>query len=177
MHTAGSHLHLSVCAVSLAKTLLPTHQRTSGVVSFQWNLLGKYLSLLSSEGPEPDPFSWGSVLTFEMFFLIQSEVSVVLTWPLPAHFSASRSHKSTPRLLGLRDQESGPGWEGLLCGREQATEALWPWGVTLCRGRTKTDLSQERDFTLLEHETASDGRSFWALRQGPLQCLLSSSPA
>lgn len=128
MHTAGSHLHLSVCAVSLAKTLLPTHQRTSGVVSFQWNLLGKYLSLLSSEGPEPDPFSWGSVLTFEMFFLIQSEVSIVLTWPLPAHFSASRSHKSTPRLLGLRDQESGPGWESLLCGREQATEALWPWG-------------------------------------------------
>ena len=48
-----------VYAVSLAETLLPTHQCVSGDVSFTRNLFGKYLSLLSSEAPEPDSDSEG----------------------------------------------------------------------------------------------------------------------
>lgn len=129
-------MHLSTCAVSLAETLLPSHQRASGVVSFLRNPFGKYLSLLSCEEPEPDPFVWGSAVTPEMLFLIQSEVPIVLTWTLPACLSVSGSYSVLQGRLGLGTRRVGKAGKAFCVSWSRPVRPC-DLGVMLCHGRTK----------------------------------------
>ena len=70
------------------------------------------------------------MVTPEMLLLIQSEALIVLTGPFQMPSSQWPLH-CTPRLLGHGHQDSGQGWEGLLCVVEQASAAVWPGGLAM----------------------------------------------